>query len=98
MNLVLLTRIVDPSYMLLCELVYTGHLGSIIDMTTGEIVADKDNPLTRNKLSVLYDNRCYRGHKIVYEHYVDTSEKKEAPVKPEVSRGYKKYSKGKRVW
>jgi len=98
MNLVLLTRIVDPSYMLLCELVYTGHLGTITDTTTGEIVADKDDPLTRDKLSVLYDNRCYRGHKIVYEQYVDISEKKEVPVKPKTSRGYNKYSNGKRVW
>lgn len=94
MALELVKRIVDPQFSVLSSFVYGGHRGTLIDLTTGEIVADRENQLTMKRLMELWDQRCYEGHKIIYEHYERLSPEKEKVT----NKGYHKYSGGKRVW
>lgn len=95
---VLVIRIVNPDITKLTPMALCGHRGTITNLTTGEVIADIDDQLTMPKLNALWEDRCYRGHRILYEQYEGTDNSKKKDKEKSSERGYKKYSNGKRVW
>lgn len=94
----LVIQMVNPDITKLTPMALCGHRGTITDLTTGEVIADIDDQLTMPKLNALWEDRCYRGHRILYEQYEGTDNSKKKYKEKSSERGYKKYSNGKRVW
>lgn len=95
---VLVIQMVNPDIRKLTPMALCGHRGEIINLTTGEVIADIDNQLTMAKLNALWEDHCYRGHRILYEQFEGTDDSKKKDKEKSSERGYKKYSNGKRVW